>query len=107
MKRQAILTLIKDIVIAVVAFFLITWVLSAGDVNIFGNYTGMNAAFIGLAVAGIPFGFRWAGKLFTAVSGKGFLIKLVIAVALGWIAVFVVIIGDIIRCFTAPKTPTE
>lgn len=106
MKRQAVLTLIKDIIIAVVAYFLITTFLSAGGVDVFYG-SDMNRMFIGLALAGIPFGFRWAGKMFTAISLKGFLIKLVIGVLLGWLAIFVIIIGDIIRCFAAPKTPAE
>lgn len=107
MKKQAIITLIKDIIIAVVAYFVITIFLSDGGINIFGSYTGANAAFIGLAIAGIPFGFRWAGKMFTAVSIKGFLLKLLVAVLLGWLAIFVVIISDIIHCFTAPKASEE
>nr|MBQ8244021.1 hypothetical protein [Oscillospiraceae bacterium] len=107
MKRQAILTLIKDIIVALVTYFLVTWLASGLEINLFLGYTDINAVVIGLAIAGIPFGYRWASKMFTAVSIKGFFIKLLIGLLLGWLAIFVVIIGDIIHCFTAPKTFTE
>ena len=58
-----------------------------------------------LAVAGLPFGWRWASKIITATSLKGIGIKLLISVLLGFIAIFVVVIKDIIvfiheRCAT-------
>ena len=106
MKRQAITILIKDIVIAVVAYLIITFFLNEFGADVFYGST-MNRMFIGLALAGIPFGYRWASKMFTAISLKGFFIKLVIGVLLGWLAIFVIIIGDIIRCFAAPKSRKE
>ena len=106
MKRQAITILVKDIVIAVAAYLIITFFLKESGANVFYG-SPMNRMFIGLALAGIPFGYRWASKMFTAISFKGFLIKLLIGVLLGWLAIFVVIIGDVIRCFVAPKSSKE
>ncbi len=106
MKKQAISTLIKDVLIAVVAFALISILLSILKVDFFYGGT-LNRIALGLVLAGIPFGWRWGSKLFTAVSLVGIVIKLIFAVALGWLAIFVVIIGDIIRVFTAPNTVEE
>lgn len=107
MRKKAIFTLVKDVVIAVLACFLITFILGEGGIDIFKGQTNpYNCFFIGLLVAGIPFGWRWASKLFSAISARGILIKLVFALLLGWVAIFVVIIGDIIRCFTASSEKT-
>lgn len=44
----------------------------------------------------LPFGWRWASKVITATSLWGIVIKAVWSVALGMIALPVVVIGDII-----------
>ncbi len=87
-------TLIKDIIIIVLLGGLAFLMLSQDEA--FG--TGL-ITFLSLAVAGIPFGWRWASKIISAVSFKGVLIKLGFSALLGCIAIFVVVIGDIIRCF--------
>ena len=102
MKRQAIGTLIKDVIIAVVAYAFIAFLLNATKIDIFYG-SPMNQMFAGIFIAGIPFGWRWASKIFTAISLGGILIKLVFSIVLGWLAIFVIIIGDIIRVFAAPK----
>ena len=98
MKKSAIFTLVKHILMAV-AF-------AAFGYFAF-NSSGVDAATsLGLGIglfAGIPFGWSWASKIITAVSLQGVGIKLLFSVALGWLAIFVVLIGDIIRCFTAPR----
>ena len=106
MRRAAIMTLVKDLIIAAVAYFLITTFLSLDGISPFYGST-MNRIFIGMALAGIPFGGRWASRVFSAVSVGGVLIKLLFAVFLGWLAIFVVIIGDIIRCLTAGSSKNE
>ena len=96
MKRNAINTLIKDIIFAAIFYGIGTLILAEFD---FGNTA--NTLFAPLFIAGIPFGWRWASKLITAVSVKGIGIKLSIAFFLGWFAIYVVLIGDIIRCITS------
>lgn len=98
MKRNANKTLIKDIIMAA-----LSWVICAALINaIWGGSTGSvsatEAKLMGGFFAGIPFGWRWASKIMTAVTVKGVFIKLGISVVLGWFAIFVVILGDIISC---------
>ena len=96
MKRNAINTLIKDIIMAAVFYGIGTLILSGCD---FGN--AANTMFASMLIAGIPFGWRWASKIITAVSIKGIGIKLGIAFFLGWFAIYVVLIVDVIRFITA------
>lgn len=96
MKKTAIFTLIKDILLAA-AFAGIIYFIS---LEFLGPIAAPGMAFL---CAGVPFGWRWASKIITAVSLAGIGIKFVFSLLLGWLAIFVVIIGDIIRCFTAPS----
>ena len=106
MKKKAIITLVKDVVIFGVAFAILY--------AIFTNESFMGAEvssglgkFLAYCVAGIPCGWRWASHLLTAISGKGILIKLVIAIILGWLAVPVMFIKDIINLIKSLKAPAE
>ena len=91
MKRNATATLIKDIILTAIFYGLGYLILAETD---FGNTA--NNVFAPMFIAGIPFGWRWASKLITAVSIKGIGIKLSIAFFLGWFAIYIVLIGDII-----------
>ena len=101
MKRNATNTLIKDIITAILTWFIFAVITN----NIYGgdlfSLNNMEANVLATVFAGIPFGWRWASKLITAVSIKGIGIKLGIAFFLGWFAIYVVLIGDIIRCITS------
>ena len=101
MKRNAIAKMIKDIVFAAIAWGIFTLILSF----IFGpyGYNSMDAHDIKMCAilfAGIPFGWRWASKIITAVTMKGVFIKLAIAFFLGWVAGIVVMIGDVVYLLT-------
>lgn len=95
MKRNAIATLVKDLVL-IAALGLFAFGLCRTD----GTLSSGMEIFICIAIAGIPFGWRWASKIITAVSFKGIGIKLLIAVCLGCVALFVVALGDVIRAVT-------
>lgn len=99
MKTNAIATLIKDIILTAIFYAIGSFILAEFD---FGN--AANTMFAPMFIAGIPFGWRWASKLITAVSIKGIGIKLGIAFFLGWFAIYVVLIGDIIRCIASLVT---
>ncbi len=106
MKKKAIFTLVKDVVIFGVAFAILYSIFS--NENVLGADISSGAAkFLSYCVAGIPCGWRWASHLLTAISGKGILLKLVISVVLGWLAVPVMFIKDIINLIKSLKSPTE
>lgn len=101
MKKPTLRPLIKDILTIVVlggltAAFIAT-VESYGD-----GWSGFDT-FIWLAITGLPFGWRWAKKMFVAVTIKGFFIKVLWASLLGCVAIFVVVIGDLIRFLKSLK----
>lgn len=104
MKNPALRPLIKDaIIIAILgglAGIILSWDTSLGSAG---------STFFWLAITGIPFGWRWANKMFVAVSVKGFFIKVLWASLLGCIAIFVVVLGDLIRFLKSLKenTPVE
>lgn len=106
MKRNAVGTLIKDIILAVVAWGICAllingmWGVDVGGTLNTGTVYGLATFF-----AGVPFGWRWASNIITALTPKGIVIKFVISMILGWLAIFVVIIGDIIRCIAAKAEP--
>ncbi|MBO5836687.1 MAG: hypothetical protein J6Q92_02200 [Oscillospiraceae bacterium] len=106
MKNPALRPLIKDVLIIGILGGFMAFVLgSAASVG--AGWTWAET-FVLLAVTGIPFGWRWAKKMFVAVSVKGFFIKVLWAALLGCIAIFVVVIGDIIRLIKSTKeTPVE
>lgn len=94
MKNNAIVKLIKDLLLVVVIGLIATIALS-------GKLGTGNALAASLFVVGIPFGWRTVSKIITAVSIHGIVIKLIISVCFGWLIVPVVLISDIVRCFIA------
>ena len=103
MKNPSLRPLIKDLLIIVIlgGFML----LMANSIS-GGEPTGIDL-FLCFAVTGIPFGWRWAKKMFVAVTVKGFFIKVLWAALLGCIAIFVVVIGDLINYLKSLKAPVE
>lgn len=87
--------LIKDIIIAGIA-----WAVGFGVA--FSEFyedgvAGFFFAFmIGLIVAGVPFGWRWLSNIFSTLSFYMIAIKGVLSLFLGWIALPIVIVKDII-----------
>ena len=92
MKRNAIATLVKDLLLIAVLGGI-----ALGMCRADGTLSSGMETFICIAIAGIPFGWRWASKIITAASFKGVGLKLLIAACLGCVAVFVVTLGDVIR----------
>lgn len=97
MKEQMKKQLIKDIIVAVVAWAVVAIILVSMD-----NPLGF-AIPMGLFFAGLPFGWRWASKIFTATSLIAILIKFILAMVLGWIALPITIIIDIIHYVKAEE----
>ena len=95
MKKNAISRLVKDVILAAIAVLLAVIVYKTGNGGILGA--------VALFIPGIPFGWRWASKFITALTFHGIGIKLGIAMVLGWVAMPVVLIGDVVRCIAAPK----
>lgn len=98
LKSQAKSILIKDIIIAVIAIggFAIFAVVSEGMPVSAG-------IFLGLFVGGLPFGWRWASKIFTAISLMAVIAKALISLVLGWVALPFTIIKDIITYVKAEE----
>lgn len=93
MKNNAVSTLVKDVLIAAIAWGIGVMFFTSGfamDAN-----TAYGAACL---AACIPFGWRWASKIITAYTLKGIGIKLLISVFLGMFAIFVVLGMDVVRC---------
>ena len=102
MKKNAFVTLLKDIIIALVAWFIGCSLLTSGFAM-----EAEAARYVAIYASFIPFGWRWANKMITAVSLRGLGYKLLISLCLGFIAIFVVFGADIIKCiaqlFTSRK----
>ena len=93
MKKNAFVTLGKDILLAVIAWAIGSMLLSSG----FGMDVS-DARMMATLCAGIPFGWRIASKFITAVSMRGVLEKLGIALLVGMFAIFIVLGWDIVCC---------
>lgn len=93
MKKNAFATLIKDIILALVAWGISAMLLQSGL-----GMPGGDAAMLATMCAGIPFGWRWSSKIISAVSLKGIGIKLFISLFLGMFAIFLVLGWDVICC---------
>ena len=93
MKKNAFATLIKDVILALVAWGISAMLLQSGF-----DMTGGDAAMLATMCAGIPFGWRWSSKIIRAVSLKGVGIKLLISLVLGMFAIFLVLGWDVICC---------
>lgn len=105
MKETAKKALIKDIVI-----FAVTVVGMAAFWGSFMNMLMGDATmgiFLSIFFTGIPFGWRWASKVITAVSLYGIVLKAMIALFLGWLAAPVTIIVDIVRFVRADDSIIE
>ncbi|MBO5024203.1 MAG: hypothetical protein J6D11_07860 [Clostridia bacterium] len=98
MKKEAKKQLIKDIVTAVIA-----WLVFGAVCCLLMEEFSFAGMILGLFFAGLPFGWRWMSKVLTATSILMVIIKGFISLFLGWIAIFVVIIGDIIVFVTAEE----
>ena len=96
MKNHAFATLIKDVLMAVIAWGIGWMLLKSGF-----DMEGSGAAVMASLVACIPFGWRWASKIITAVSLYGIGLKLLISVIVGMFAIFVVLGVDVIRCIAS------
>ena len=92
-KNNAFVTLIKDLLIAAIAFGIGMMLLQSE-----ATFGAANPAPLAFFVACIPFGWRWSSKIITACSLKGVAIKAGISVLVGMFAIFVVIGWDVIRC---------
>lgn len=99
MKQEAKNRLIKDIVTAVVAGVIVTVIFLTMLGSGFSSF-GLGELFalvvLVLVFGGIPFGWRWLSKVVTAIGLWGILIKFIGAFLLGWVALPVVIVKDII-----------
>ena len=93
---KAVATLIKDAALIAITFGLVGSVL-----GISASGSMINIITTAMFFGGIPFGWRWASKIITAVSLQGILLKLAISFFLGWIAVWVVVGGDVISLIAA------
>ncbi len=98
MKEEMKMQLIKDIVIAVVAGVVGAIVLGHMSGEGFNFMVGI---LFGVFLAGIPFGWKWMSNIFTAVSFQAVFIKFFLSLVLGWIALPIIIIKDIIAYVTA------
>lgn len=98
MKRNAAGTLIKDIILAVAAWAIFAFLFDSLWASTLGEGGAQSLA---LFFAGVPFGWRWASNIITAISPKGIAIKFAISLFLGWFAIVIILIGDIIRCIAA------
>ena len=102
MKNPALRPLIKDILIIAILGGFTAIVLGSMSQYSDAGWTGLET-FCLLAITGIPFGWRWAKKMFVAITIKGFFIKVLWAALLGCIAIFVVVIGDLINFLKSLK----
>lgn len=94
-KSEARSRLIKDIILAVVAWLI------CGLVFAFATPLGGYGFLVAIACAGIPFGWRWLSKIITAISFTGIVIKFIGSIVLGWLAIFIILIMDIVNLVTA------
>ena len=99
MKKEAMKTLIKDLIIILILGGLAAIVI-VPDVSM-GAGTKW---FFWSAITGIPFGWKWASKLITAITLKGVGLKILFSALLGCIALYVVTIRDVIHFFSVSET---
>ena len=93
---KAIFTLIKDAALIAITFGIVGPLL-----GVTASGSMINMIVTAMVFGGIPFGWRWASKIITAVSVQGILLKLTISFFLGWLAVWVVVGSDIIGLISA------
>lgn len=103
MKNPALRPLIKDLLIIVIlGGFMLFMANTIND----GNPPAIDL-FICFAITGIPFGWRWAKKMFVALTVKGFFIKVLWAALFGFVAIFVFLIRDLVDFLKSRKQPAS
>ena len=98
MKKTAMHPFIKDLLTIAIIGGILLLVESVSSVEPSGL-----EIFVCFAITSIPFGWRWANKMFVAVSIKTFLIKVALAACLGCVAIFVIVIKDLIDFIKSRK----
>ena len=93
MKKNAFIALAKDSIIA-----LATWGIFALLIGSLFEIDAAGAKMFAIYFAGLPFGWRIASKVITAVSLKGLGIKFLIATFVGCFAVVGILGWDVLRC---------
>ena len=98
MKELERKQLIKDIVIG-----LITWIAFAIFVGLaMGDASGFLAGLlVGWVVAGLPFGWRWISNVVVSVSFQMLAVKFILSIVVGWVALPVTIIKDVVSYVNA------
>ena len=87
----AIFKLAKDVLLALVsAIVSVIYFIATQDESLF------MAIFFGIVLAGVPFGWRILSKFISAMSVAGFFIKLIGAIIVGWIALPITLIKDVV-----------
>lgn len=93
MKKNAFIALAKDLIIALAA-----WGLSALLIGSLFEIDAAGAKMFAIYFAGLPFGWRIASNIISAVSLKGLGIKFLIATIIGCFAVVGILGWDLLRC---------
>ncbi|MBR6676567.1 MAG: hypothetical protein IKL24_04465 [Clostridia bacterium] len=96
MKQEAKNLLIRHIVIAAVA-----WTAAAVVFMSLASSGVILGILAGLMCAGVPFAWKWLSGIFISLSIYTLVIKLVLSIFLGWIALPIVIVKDIYCVVTA------
>ena len=94
--KKSIMNLVKDLLIAA-PLFLFSIMLFSTEISLEPAVKGM----LTFAISGIPFGWRWASNIITAVSLKGIGLKALISAFLGCVAMPIALGGDVIRVLSA------
>ena len=97
-KKQATNRLVKDIITAIAAIAVIAVITIA-----FMEMDVLGGIVIGFFLSGIPFGWRWLSKVITAIGLLAIIAKFFGAILLGWVALPIVIVKDIIQLAAAAK----
>lgn len=97
-KKQATNRLVKDIITAIAAIAVIAVITIA-----FMEMDVLGGIVISFLLAGIPFGWRWLSKVFTALGFLAIVAKLFGAILLGWLALPIILTKDIIQLAVAAK----
>lgn len=97
-KKQATNRLVKDIITAIAAIAVIAVITIA-----FMEMDFLGGIVIGIFLSGIPFGWRWLSKVITAIGLLAIIAKFFGAILLGWVALPIVIVKDIIQLAAAAK----
>lgn len=101
-KKKAVKKLIKHLIIFVIAIVVAASIV----VGVMGDQSSIFLGiFGGLFFAGIPFGWKVASNIITAVSFIGIIFKALISMVIGWVALPITIIKDIIAVVKAGKEP--